>query len=150
GAAQDHKAVGDGDTGPNTGGMGAYSPAPIVTTAMEQRIVDEIVTPLARAMVAEGRPYRGVVFAGLMIVSTPAGPAPKLIEINVRFGDPECLVLMARLESDPLDLFLAVAQGQLALLPPPRWRNDAALAFVLCAEGYPGTPVAGTEIKGVE
>ncbi len=149
GAAQDHKAVGDGDTGPNTGGMGAYSPAPIVGPAMERRIVDEIVAPLARAMVAEGRPYRGVIFAGLMIVGTPAGKTPKLIEINVRFGDPECQVLMARLESDPLELFLATAQGRLAEMPPPRWRDDAALTVVLCAENYPGTPVTGTEIKSI-
>jgi phosphoribosylamine--glycine ligase len=150
GAAQDHKAVGDGDTGPNTGGMGAYSPAPVVTPALERQIVDRIVEPLARAMVAEGRPYRGVIFAGLMICPTPQGPEAKLIEINVRFGDPECQVLMARLESDPLELMLATAEGRLAELPPPRWRDEAALAVVLCAEGYPGTPVAGTEIKGLD
>jgi len=154
GAAQDHKAVGDGDTGPNTGGMGAYSPASVVTPALERRILAEIMAPLARAMVAEGRPYRGVMFAGLMICQgedgpAPKLPAPKLIEINVRFGDPECQVLMARLESDPLELMQATAEGRLAELPPPRWRNQAALAVVLCAEGYPGTPVAGTEIKGV-
>jgi phosphoribosylamine--glycine ligase len=149
GAAQDHKAVGDGDVGPNTGGMGAYSPAPVVTPALEQRILDEIVQPLARGMVAEGRPYRGVIFAGLMIVPTPGGPSPKLIEINVRFGDPECQVLMARLESDPVALMLATAEGRLAELPPARWRDEAALAVVLCAQGYPGTPKAGTVIKGV-
>ena len=150
GAAQDHKAVGDGDTGPNTGGMGAYSPTPIVTPAFEQRIVDEIVAPLARAMAAEGRPYRGVMFAGLMIVETPLGPAPNLIEINVRFGDPECQVLMARLDSDPLELMLAVAEGRLAAAPPPRWRPIAALNVVLCADGYPGTPVTGTAIRGLD
>jgi phosphoribosylamine--glycine ligase len=149
GAAQDHKAVGDGDTGPNTGGMGAYSPAPVVTPALEQRILDEIVRPLARGMVAEGRPYRGVIFAGLMIVPTPAGPAPKLIEINVRFGDPECQVLMARLESDPVALMLATAEGRLSELPPALWRDEAALTVVLCAEGYPGTPRTGTVIKGI-
>jgi phosphoribosylamine--glycine ligase len=149
GAAQDHKAVGDGDTGPNTGGMGAYSPAPVVTPALEQRILDEIVRPLARAMVAEGRPYRGVIFAGLMIVPTPAGPKPRLIEINVRFGDPECQVLMARLESDPVALMLATAEGRLAKLPPARWRDEAALTVVLCAEGYPGTPRTGTVIAGL-
>jgi phosphoribosylamine--glycine ligase len=149
GAAQDHKAVGDGDTGPNTGGMGAYSPAPVVTAALEQRILDEIVRPLARAMVAEGRPYRGVIFVGLMIVPTPDGPAPKLIEINVRFGDPECQVLMARLESDPVALMLATAEGRLDELPPARWRDEAALTVVLCAEGYPGTPKTGTVIKGI-
>jgi phosphoribosylamine--glycine ligase len=148
GAAQDHKAVGDGDTGPNTGGMGAYSPAPVVTPALEQRILDEIVRPLARGMVAEGRPYRGVIFAGLMIVPTPNGPTPRLIEINVRFGDPECQVLMARLESDPVALMLATAEGKLAELPPARWRDEAALTVVLCAQGYPGTPKTGTVIKG--
>jgi phosphoribosylamine--glycine ligase len=100
-------------------------------------------------MVAEGRPYRGVIFAGLMIVPGPAGPKPRLIEINVRFGDPECQVLMARLESDPVALMLATAEGRLADLPPARWSDQAALTVVLCAEGYPGTPVTGTEIKGV-
>jgi phosphoribosylamine--glycine ligase len=149
GAAQDHKAVGDGDTGPNTGGMGAYSPAPVVTPALEQRILDEIVRPLARAMVAEGRPYRGVIFAGLMIVATSDGPKPRLIEINVRFGDPECQVLMARLESDPVALMLATAEGRLAELPPAEWRDEAALTVVLCAEGYPGTPRTGTVIGGL-
>jgi phosphoribosylamine--glycine ligase len=149
GAAQDHKAVGDGDTGPNTGGMGAYSPAPVVTPALERRILDEIVRPLAHGMVAEGRPYRGVIFAGLMIVPTPAGPSPKLIEINVRFGDPECQVLMARLESDPVALMLATAEGRLAELPPAEWRDEAALTVVLCAEGYPGTPKTGTAIAGI-
>ncbi len=149
GAAQDHKAVGDGDTGPNTGGMGAYSPAPVVTAALEQRILDEIVRPLARAMVAEGRPYRGVLFAGLMIVPAADGPKPRLIEINVRFGDPECQVLMARLETDPLALMLATAEGRLADLPPAQWRDEAALTVVLCAEGYPGTPKTGTEIAGL-
>jgi phosphoribosylamine--glycine ligase len=150
GAAQDHKAVGDGDTGPNTGGMGAYSPAPIVTPAMETRILDDIVRPLAAAMVAEGRPYRGVIFAGLMICDSADGPIPRLIEINVRFGDPECQVLMARLDSDPLALMLATATGKLADAPLPVWRDEAALTVVMCAEGYPGTPVAGTEIKGLD
>jgi phosphoribosylamine--glycine ligase len=149
-AAQDHKQVGDGDTGPNTGGMGAYSPAPVVTPALERRIMDEIARPLAHAMMIEGRPYRGVIFAGLMIVDSPAGPKPRLIEINVRFGDPECQVLMARLETDPVELILATAEGRLASQPPARWRDDTALAVVLCAQGYPGTPVSGTEIRGVE
>ncbi len=144
-AAQDHKAVGDGDIGPNTGGMGAYSPAPVVTPALERQILDAIVRPLAKAMVAEGRPYRGVLFAGLMIANGRA----RLIEINVRFGDPECQVLMARLETDPVELMLATAEGRLGTLPPARWRDVAALTVVLCAEGYPGTPKTGTEIKGV-
>ncbi|HTJ64432.1 MAG TPA: phosphoribosylamine--glycine ligase [Alphaproteobacteria bacterium] len=145
GAAQDHKAVGDGDTGPNTGGMGAYSPAPVITADLEKQILDDIIRPLANAMVAEGRPYRGVIFAGLMIADSKA----RLIEINVRFGDPECQVLMARLESDPVDLMLATAQGRLGSQPPARWRDVAALTVVLCAEGYPGTPKTGTEIKGI-
>ncbi len=150
GAAQDHKAVGDGDTGPNTGGMGAYGPAPVVTAALEKRILDTIVQPLADAMVAEGRPYNGVLFAGLMIVQGPNGPEPRLIEINVRFGDPECQVLMARLESDPVALMLATATGRLAEMPPATWRSEAAVAVVLCARGYPGIPVQGTEIRGIE
>jgi phosphoribosylamine--glycine ligase len=155
GAAQDHKAVGDGDTGPNTGGMGAYAPPPLLTPVLEERILDRIVRPLARAMVSEGHPYRGVMFAGLMIGNAPDGPAPqlpepKLIEINVRFGDPECQVLMARLDSDPLALMHATATGRLAEAEPPRWRAGAALAVVLCAQGYPGTPLAGTEIRGLE
>ena len=112
--------------------------------------MDEIVRPLAKAMIIEGRPYRGVIFAGLMIVDSPAGPRPRLIEINVRFGDPECQVLMARLETDPVELMLATAEGRLASLPPARWRDETALAVVLCADGYPGTPASGTEIKGVE
>jgi len=150
GAAQDHKAVGDGDVGPNTGGMGAYSPAPIITEALEQNILDRIVRPLAKAMVAEGRPYRGVLFAGLMIEPGAEGPEPRLIEINVRFGDPECQVLMARLETDPVALMLATAAGRLAGQPPPVWREEAALAVVLCAEGYPGAPKTGTCIRGIE
>ncbi len=150
GAAQDHKAVGDGDTGPNTGGMGAYSPAPIITPQLERRILDEIIQPLARAMVEEGRPYRGVLFAGLMIISGPDRTAPWLIEINVRFGDPECQVLMARLESDPVRLMLATAEGRLADEPAPVWRDSAALAVVLCANGYPGTPETGSEIRGLD
>jgi phosphoribosylamine--glycine ligase len=150
GAAQDHKAVGDGDTGPNTGGMGAYSPAPVVTPEIEREVLDRIVRPLARAMVAEGRPYRGVLFAGLMIVPGTNAPEPRLIEINVRFGDPECQVLMARLESDPIALMLATAQGRLAQMPHAIWRDESALAVVLCADGYPGTPKTGTEIKGLD
>jgi phosphoribosylamine--glycine ligase len=149
GAAQDHKAVGDGDTGPNTGGMGAYSPTPIITQELERRILDRIVGPLARAMAAEGKPYRGVLFAGLMIASGPDGPTPRLIEINVRFGDPECQVLMARLESDPVPLLLATARGRLADQPAPLWRDIAAIAVVMCAKGYPGAPETGSEIKGL-
>jgi phosphoribosylamine--glycine ligase len=150
GAAQDHKAVGDGDVGPNTGGMGAYSPTPVVTPELHRQVLERIVQPLADAMVAEGKPYRGIIFAGLMISQTNAGPVARLIEINVRFGDPECQVLMARLESDPVEVLLATAQGKLAELPSLRWSTESALTVVMCAEGYPGTPKSGTEIKGLD
>jgi phosphoribosylamine--glycine ligase len=144
-AAQDHKRAGDGDTGPNTGGMGAYSPAPIITPAMSERVMREIIRPTVAAMNKRGTPYRGVLFAGLMI--TPEGP--KLIEYNVRFGDPECQVLMMRLKSDLLPALLATCDGVLDNLDL-RWHDDAALSVVMAAEGYPGTPRRGTEIKGLE
>jgi phosphoribosylamine--glycine ligase len=150
GSAQDHKAVGDGDIGPNTGGMGAYSPTPVVTPELHRQVLERIVQPLADAMVAEGKPYRGILYAGLMVSWTDAGPAARLIEINVRFGDPECQVLMARLESDPVEVLLATAQGKLGELPPLRWNADSALTVVMCAEGYPGTPKSGSEIKGID
>ena len=145
GSAQDHKRVGDGDTGPNTGGMGAYSPAPVMDDAMTDRTMREIVLPTVRAMAEAGAPFRGVLFAGLMIDSD----GPKLIEYNVRFGDPECQVLMARLDSDLLELLCAAVSGQLDEVKPD-WRDEAALDVVLAAEGYPGTPTAGTPIHGVE
>jgi phosphoribosylamine---glycine ligase len=132
-AAQDHKRVGDGDTGPNTGGMGAYSPAPVVDAAMAERIMAEIVRPTVAGMAAEGRPFKGVLFAGVMI--GPAGP--RLIEFNVRFGDPECQALMPRLMSDLLPALVASADGQLAHVHL-RWRDAAALAVVMAARGYPG------------
>ncbi len=150
GSAQDHKAVGDGDVGPNTGGMGAYSPTPVVTPELHRQVLERIVQPLADAMVAEGKPYRGILYAGLMVSRTDAGPVARLIEINVRFGDPECQVLMARLEDDPVEVLLATAQGRLAELPPLRWSADSALTVVICAEGYPGTPKSGSEIKGID
>ena len=146
GSAQDHKRVGDGDTGPNTGGMGAYSPASIFTPALEQRALDEIVRPTARALVEAGTPFSGILYAGLML--TPAGP--KLVEYNVRFGDPECQVLMARLESDLLALMLATANGTLATVPPPVFSDDAALVVVVAAKGYPGTPARGGAIAGLD
>jgi phosphoribosylamine--glycine ligase len=149
GSAQDHKRVGDGDTGPNTGGMGAYSPAPVLTPALEARVMREIVAPTARAMVAEARPFRGVLFAGLMIVATPDGPAPRLIEYNVRFGDPECQVLMMRLMSDVLPVLLAVRDGQLRHIQL-RWYADVAICVVMAAHGYPGTPARGSEIGGLD
>jgi hypothetical protein len=121
GSAQDHKRVGDGDTGPNTGGMGAYSPAPVLTPELQARVMAEIIEPTVRTMREEGNPYQGVLFAGLMIT----GEGPKLIEFNVRFGDPECQVLMLRLEDDLVELLLACAQGSLATIPPPRLSPDS-------------------------
>jgi len=144
-AAQDHKRVGDGDTGPNTGGMGAYSPTPAVDDDMARRIVAEIVRPTARGMAALGRPYRGVLFAGLML--GPGGP--KLIEFNVRFGDPECQVLLVRLMSDLLPALLATADGVLANFHL-RWLDEAALTVVLASRGYPGAYVRGTPVGGLE
>jgi phosphoribosylamine--glycine ligase len=144
-SAQDHKAVGEGDTGPNTGGMGAYSPAPIVTDAMAQRVMAEIVTPTVKAMEAEGRPFKGVLFAGLMI-----GPkGPRLLEYNVRFGDPECQVLCLRLMSDLLPALIAAADGMLANFHL-RWKAETALTVVMAARGYPGPYQKGTEIRGLE
>lgn len=144
-AAQDHKAVGDGDTGPNTGGMGAYSPAPVIDAAMHDRVMREIVEPTVKGMAQEGCPFTGVLFVGLMITQD----GPKVIEFNARFGDPECQVLMMRLKSDLLPALLATADGQLANFDL-RWHDDAALVVVMAAEGYPGTPRKGTVIGGLE
>lgn len=144
-SAQDHKRVGDADTGPNTGGMGAYSPAPVVTPEIAARVMREIIDPTVAAMRQRGTPFKGVLFAGLMI--TPDGP--KLIEYNVRFGDPETQVLMMRMKSDVLAALLATADGVLDAFDI-RWKDDAALTVVLAASGYPGTPIRGTEIKGLE
>ncbi len=143
-SAQDHKRVGDGDTGPNTGGMGAYSPAPIVTEALAGRVMDEIVLPTVAAMKDMGCPYKGVLYAGLMV-----GPkGPQLLEYNVRFGDPECQALMMRLMSDLLPGLLAVAEGGLRHFDL-RWRHDAALTVVMAAKGYPGAYDKGSEIRGI-
>ncbi len=144
-SAQDHKRVGDGDTGPNTGGMGAYSPAPIVTPAMTGRVMDEIIQPTLRAMADMGCPYRGVLYAGLMITES----GPKLIEYNARFGDPECQVLMARLKSDILPGLMASAEGGLRHFDL-RWHDDAALTVVMAAKGYPGKYDQGSEIRGID
>jgi len=144
GTAQDHKRVGDGDTGPNTGGMGAYSPAEIVTPELAERVMREIVRPTVRAQAERGAPYSGILYAGLMLTAE----GPKLIEYNVRFGDPECQVLMMRLESDLLPLMLATARGGLAEAEPPRFAKDAALTVVMAADGYPGTPERGGAIAG--
>jgi phosphoribosylamine---glycine ligase len=143
--AQDHKRVGDGDTGPNTGGMGAYSPAPVMTEAMIARTMDEIIRPTVAAMAARGTPFKGVLFAGLMVTDE----GPKLIEYNVRFGDPETQVLMLRLESDLLAALLATADGTLGSVEL-RWRKEAALTVVMAANGYPGPPQLGSEIEGLE
>ncbi len=145
GSAQDHKRVGDGDTGPNTGGMGAYSPAPVLTPLLEGEAIERIVAPTVRAMAAEGMPYSGVLYAGLMLTKTGV----QLIEYNCRFGDPECQVLMLRLESDLGELMLAVAENRLAALEPPRLSADTALTVVMAAEGYPGTPKKGGTIGGI-
>ncbi len=144
-SAQDHKKVGDGDVGPNTGGMGAYSPPPVLTQALEKRVLEEIVRPTARAMVAEGRPYVGALFAGLMIVDG----APKLIEYNARFGDPECQVMLPRLKSDLLTLLMATREGVLHKVDA-RWRPETALGVVLATKGYPGTYPKGSVIEGLE
>ena len=146
GSAQDHKRVGDGDTGPNTGGMGAYSPARVLTPELERRALDEIVAPTIATLAAEGMPYSGVLYAGLMLTAD----GPKLIEYNARFGDPECQVLMMRLDSDLLPLLLAIAQGRLAEAPAPVFSDDVALTVVMAAAGYPGTPETGGAIEGVQ
>tara|TARA_R110002020_G_scaffold86731_10_gene214147 strand:- start:16928 stop:18208 length:1281 start_codon:yes stop_codon:yes gene_type:complete len=145
GTAQDHKRVGDGDTGPNTGGMGAYSPAPVMTPDLVAQTMQEIIEPTMRGMAAIGAPFRGVLYAGLMI--DEAGP--KLIEYNVRFGDPECQVLMMRLKGDILPLLKAAAEGRLADLSAD-WSDEAALTVVMAAENYPGTPRKGTPIAGLD
>ena len=143
--AQDHKRVGDGDTGPNTGGMGAYSPAAVMTPAMIERTMREIIEPTVAAMQTRGTPFKGVLFAGLMITAE----GPKLIEYNARFGDPETQVLMVRLKSDLLPVLLAAVDGVLHTVDL-RWHSDAALTVVMAANGYPGTPEVGTEIKGLD
>lgn len=145
GTAQDHKRVGDGDTGPNTGGMGAYSPAPVMTPAMIERTMREIIEPTMRGMAEIGAPFSGVLFAGLMITDS----GPKLIEYNARFGDPECQVLMLRLKDDLLMLLNAAVDGQLAH-SSVRWRDDPALTVVMAGKGYPGTPARGGIIEGLD
>jgi phosphoribosylamine--glycine ligase len=139
GSAQDHKRVGDGDAGPNTGGMGAYSPASVLTPELTARVMDEIVGPTVAAMAAQGTPYSGILYAGLMLTAE----GPKLIEYNVRFGDPECQALMMRLDGDLLELMEATAHGRLASAEPPRFAPDSALTVVMAANGYPGPPETG-------
>ncbi len=144
-SAQDHKRVGDGDTGPNTGGMGAYSPAPVMTREMEERVMDDIVVPTVRALKAMGAPYKGVLFAGLMITAD----GPQLIEYNVHFGDPETQVLMLRLTSDLVPALIAARDGQLKNFDL-RWSGDAALTVVMAAKGYPGSYAKGSAIEGLD
>src|SRR6185312_15848355 len=143
--AQDHKRAFDGDKGPNTGGMGAYSPAPVLTDAVVRKTMDTIIRPTIAAMARRGTPYMGVLFAGLMIKDGE----PKLIEYNCRFGDPECQVLMMRLKSDLLTALIAAREKQLAHLDL-RWTDDAALTVVMAAKGYPGDYAKGSEIRGLE
>ncbi|MDJ1018281.1 MAG: phosphoribosylamine--glycine ligase [Paracoccaceae bacterium] len=145
GTAQDHKRVGEGDTGPNTGGMGAYSPAPILTEAVAERALNEIIRPTLAEMARLGTPYQGVLYAGLMIENG----APRLVEYNVRFGDPECQVLMMRLGGQAFDLIHAAAEGRLAEARV-NWASDHAITVVMAADGYPGAYEKGSVIKGLE
>jgi phosphoribosylamine---glycine ligase len=143
GSAQDHKRVGDGDTGPNTGGMGAYSPASVLTAELQSEVMARIIQPTVAYMAAQGMPYSGVLFAGLMLTDQ----GPKLIEYNARFGDPECQVLMTRFTGDLAALMLAAAAGRLAQADIPTFSPDTALTVVMAANGYPGTPEKGGEIS---
>ena len=145
GTAQDHKRVGEGDTGPNTGGMGAYSPAPVLTDDIATRAMDEIVYPTLKEMARRGTPYQGVLYAGLMIENG----APRLVEYNVRFGDPECQVLMMRLGGQVLDLLQAAAEGRLDQAQVS-WADDHAMTVVMAAQGYPGAYQKGSHIAGLD
>jgi len=146
GGAQDHKRAFDGEKGPNTGGMGTYSPAPVLTEETTARANADLVVPAFAGIAAEGSPYRGVLFCEMMVTRE----GPKLVEFNARFGDPECQVLMLRLESDLLPYLMAAAIGALDAEPAPVWRDEVAICVVLAAEGYPGAPVTGVEISGAE
>ena len=145
-SSQDHKRVGDGDTGPNTGGMGAYSPAPVVTSEVERRIREEVIEPTLRGMAAEGAPFTGFLYAGLMIDKTGA---PKVIEFNVRFGDPETQPIMQRLQSDFAELIEAALAGQLDRIEA-QWDSRPSLGVVMAAKGYPGKPKSGDAISGLD
>jgi phosphoribosylamine--glycine ligase len=146
GAAQDHKRAFDGDQGPNTGGMGTYSPTPALTEALIEEARVRMIDPTVAGMAEEGMPYRGVLYAGLML--TPTGP--RLVEYNARFGDPECQVLMLRLKSDLVPLLYAAARGELSTAEVPKWHNEAAICVVLAAKGYPEAPEAGSIIRGAD
>lgn len=145
-SAQDHKRVGEGDTGPNTGGMGAYAPAPVLSPELEQRAMDEIVRPTARALAMAGTPFSGVLYAGLML--TPTGPS--LIEYNVRFGDPECEAIMPLIDGDFAQLLYAVATGRLSSVDAPRLSGKHAVTVIVAARGYPGTPISGGLVREIE
>ena len=143
-SAQDHKRVGEGDTGPNTGGMGAYSPAPVLTLELEKRAMRDIVEPTARAMAEAGTPFSGLLYAGLMLTAD----GPKLIEYNVRFGDPECEAVMPRIEGDFAALLMTVARGE--PFEAPALSNESAVTVIVAAQGYPATPRKGGAIDGIE
>ena len=143
-SAQDHKRVGEGDTGPNTGGMGAYSPAPVLTPELEAQAMREIVEPTARAMAEAGTPFSGVLYAGLMLTAD----GPKLIEYNVRFGDPECEAIMPRIEGDFAALLHEVATG--SDFAAPTQSDETAMTVIMAAKGYPGTPARGGAIRGLD
>ncbi|HEX8214969.1 MAG TPA: phosphoribosylamine--glycine ligase [Allosphingosinicella sp.] len=145
-SAQDHKRVGEGDTGPNTGGMGAYAPARVLTAALQEQALERIVRPTARAMVAAGTPFSGVLFAGLMLTAE----GPKLIEYNARFGDPECEAIMPLIDGDFARLLLAVATGRLGEIDLPRLIERHSVTVVVAAKGYPGAPASGGSIRAIE
>jgi phosphoribosylamine--glycine ligase len=145
-SAQDHKRVGEGDTGPNTGGMGAYSPAPVLTADLEARAMNEIVRPTAQALADAGTPFSGVLYAGLMLTAD----GPKLIEYNVRFGDPECEAIMPRIEGDFAQLLHALATGRLAEIGTPTLSPKHSMTVIVAAQGYPGTPAAGGAIRAID
>ncbi|GAA0487750.1 phosphoribosylamine--glycine ligase [Parasphingorhabdus litoris] len=145
GTAQDHKRVGEGDVGLNTGGMGAYSPAPVLTAELQKQVMEKIIQPTVDTLAAEGTPYCGVLFAGLMLTET----GPQLIEYNARFGDPECQVLMMRLKSDLAAMMRATAKGELGQVSAPEFDPQTALTVVMAAKGYPGTPQKGGQIQNL-
>ena len=145
-SAQDHKRVGEGDTGPNTGGMGAYAPAPVLTSELQDRAMEEIVRPTARALAAAGTPFNGVLYAGLMLTAE----GPKLIEYNVRFGDPECEAIMPLIEGDFAELLYGVATHRLDEMESPQLAPKHAMTVIVAARGYPGTPASGGAIRAVE
>jgi len=144
--AQDHKRVGEGDVGPNTGGMGAYSPAPVLSPELEAQAMEEIVRPTARALADAGTPFSGVLYAGLMLTAE----GPQLIEYNVRFGDPECEAIMPRVEGDFAELLMAVASGRLAERDAPSLSPQSTVTVIVAARGYPGTPVSGGAIRAID